>query len=228
MPDANSLRDRFKPFIDAGLIQGIPTPWQLALGAIEMAPYVIMPDDGDKDRYSGALLGNPLLRQPIIFAYVGRDHMRIGHGLDVSPKSQRRHLNFVFHEGMPVYDLQLVQTHPDGLEELRRAMMQLEEGTLPQRAWQRRMIDLVIPDASSYRRRFVEPGGYIDRALAFDYPPLDGVAEFLRPEFTSLTTFIDYCLESFEPARDPKRPWHTVREVADLATRRLRNVGFAA
>ena len=71
----------------------------------------------------------------------------------------------------------------------------IEHGTTPSGVHHRRLIDLVIPNATDYRRRFLEPGGWIDQAAFFDYPR--DAAAFLRPEFTQLTTFIDYCIDTF-------------------------------
>ena len=203
---------RLKVFVQAGLLDRVPTTWQLLQGQIEMAPYVMLPDAGDHERYAGARLGHPLLRTPIVLREIGPDHLRIGHGLHNSAESLYRHLNFVLHQGMPVYDLQLVQTVPDGLEELRRYTTEIEWGTTPERTRQRRRIDLVLPDASEYRRKFIERDGWIDRAARFEYDEDDTVAGFLRLEFTSLIRFVNYCARTFPAQRNEHRlrdvPWH--------------------
>lgn len=216
------LAVRLRPFIDRGLIRGVPTEWQLLQGQLEMAPYVVMPDAGDRARYAGAPLGHPLARQPLLVWQIGLDHFRVGHGLHTAPDAQFRHLNFVFHEGMPTYDLQVCQTFDDGIGRMRRFTQEIEDGATPTGRRLRRLVDLVIPDAAAYRRAFLEPGGYLDRAEAFDYPAPDGAAPFLRPEFTSLTAFIDYCLERFEPRPDTSPLWRRALHLGDLATRRLR------
>jgi len=214
------LEARLEPFLRRGLIDAVPTRWQLLQGELEMAPYVVMPDRGDSARYRGAPLGHPLLRQPIVTSQVGLDHFRIGHGLAVPREAQALHLCFVYHEGMPVYDLQLCQTHPAGLAHLRDVMTGIEAGaTRRHRRW-RRLIDLIIPDASGYRRRFLEPGGFIERAEAFDYPGPEVVAPFLRSEFTSLVAFLRYCHESLEP--EPRGPLRTAVQLGALVSRRFR------
>jgi len=224
-PVSKDLALRLGPFLERGLVKGVPTSWQLLLGQLEMAPYVVLPDAGDAARYRGARFGSPLLRTPLIVSQIGWEHFRVGHGLHSTPETLELHLAYVFHEGMPVFDLQLVQTHADGLGRLRRLFEAIDEGSTPVGAHHRRLIDLVIPDASAYRRQFLEPGGWIDRAAAFDYPPPDTAAAFLRTEFTQLTTFIDYCCDAFSPSPRGQSPLTVAREIAALATRRLRDKG---
>lgn len=195
---------RLAPFLEHGLIERIPTTWQLVQGQLEMMPYVILPDDNDDDRYAGAPLGHPLLRTPLILGHIGLDHFRVGHGLHAKLESLIRHLSLVYHAGFPTFDLQLVHTVPGGLAALRRYTQEIEEGATPLRARQRRMAGWIIPDAPGYRRRFLEPGGWIDRAEAFDYPPDDEAPAYLRREFSSLTGFVRYCAEAF-----PERPRDT-------------------
>ena len=224
-PVSKDLALRLGAFLERGLVKGVPTSWQLLLGQLEMAPYVVLPDAGDKARYEGARLGSPLLRTPLIVSQIGWEHFRVGHGLHSTPETLELHLAYVFHEGMPVFDLQLVQTHADGLGRLRRLFEEIEAGSTPRGAHHRHLIDLVIPDASAYRREFLEPGGWIDRAAAFDYPSPFEAATFLRPEFTQLTTFVDYCCDAFAPSPRGRSPVAVAREIAGLATRRLREKG---
>lgn len=221
-PASRDLEQRLRPLREAGLFTGLPTRWQLLLGQVEMAPYVVMPDAGDGARYRGARCGHPLLRTPIVLSQVGWEHLRVGHGLDASLRALVLHLAYVFHEGMPIFDLQLVQTHEGGLDALRRFLEALEDD---REAHHRRLIDLVIPDARSYRRRFLETDGWIDRAARFDYPPPTSAAAFLRPEFTQLTSFLAYCREAFPESPRGETPWRSARRIAALASRRLRERG---
>lgn len=213
---------RLAVFRDAGLIDVIPTRWQLRMGSFEMAPYVVMPDAGDDNRYAGAPLGHPLLRTPIVFARIGPEHLHIGHGLMASLKAILRHCMFVFHEGMPAYDLQLVHSLPGGLSALREYATNLQEGTSAEARRERRVIDLIVPEAEAYRNCFLEPGGWIDRAEAFDYPSTEDVADFLRPEFTDLCRFAAYCATTFPASPQDRHPLALAREVGDLMTRCFR------
>ncbi len=224
-PVTKDLRVRLAPFLERGLVKGIPSTWQMLLGQLEMAPYVVMPDAGDKARYDGAPLGHPLLRTPLIVSQIGWEHFRIGHGLHSTIETLELHLAYVYHEGMPVFDLQLVQTHPDGLERLRERLARIDVASDKVSVHDRQLSGLVIPDAEGYRRKFLEPGGWIDRAAAWDYPPISDAASFLRPEFTTLTSFVDYCLDTFPASPSDETLGQTARRIADLGTRRFRERG---
>lgn len=217
-----NLSTRLKPFIDRGLIDGVPTRWQLVVGEVEMAPYVVLPDAGDAARYEGARFGHPLARTPIVLSQIGWEHFRIGHGLDASLVALIRHCAFVYHEGMPVYDLQLVQTHPDGLEILRAAFERIDDGTGPRSRKDRLLTNWVIPDAADYRRRYLEEDGFIDRAARFDYPE---PADFLRPHFVSVASFCNYCLTEIdpEPPVGISAKWDALRQAATTRFRETDN-----
>ena len=219
------LHKRLGVFLERGLIERVPTRWQLLQGQLEMAPYVIVPDPTDGPRYQGTLFGHPLLRTPLVFSQVGWEHVRIGHGLDNRPHALYMHLNFVFHEGMPTYDLQLVHTVPDGLATLRRITQEIEDGASAQRRVQRTIASLIIPDASSYRRRLLQPGGWIERAERFEYPTDGELEAYQRPEFTSVVGFMNYCASAY-PASPTDAPLHTwpARLIA-LARRRFADRG---
>jgi len=222
VPANKDLQSRLQVFVEAGLLERVPTDWQLFLGQLEMAPYVVMPDAGDAARYAGAPLGHPLLRTPVVFSQIGWEHLRVGHGLHSSLKAIVLHIAYVFHEGMPSFDLQLVQTHPDGLETLRAFLNAIDEGATAEFRHHRRLIDLVLPNAAGYRRDFTAPGGYIDRALAFDYPTAEEVAPFLRPEFTDLSRFVAYCERTFPASPRQWSPGRSLATMADLSTRAVR------
>jgi len=151
---------------------------------------------------------------------VGRDHLRTGSGLENKLESLLKHLHFTIHAGMPVFDMQVIQTHPNGLDIFRRyseALQYSEEGWARRT---RRLIDLIIPDARAYREEFLEPGGWIDRAAAFDYTnPLEENPDF-PPEFTSFIHFMNYCADTF-PAEIgdiplTKLPGHLLRVAARM------------
>jgi hypothetical protein len=189
------LQQRLTQFIESGLLSKVPNKWQRLQGSYEMAPFVVIPDKDDKERYEGSSMGNPLLRTPIVLAYIGWDHFRVGSGLGASSQSLIRHLCIVHHQIMPDYDLQLLQTHSSGLEELRSYLSEIDgpspsKSTLRHRRW----IKKVLPRAEDYRREFTRPGGWIDRARAMDYTPDEQIPDHLRAEFFSLTRFLEYCL----------------------------------
>jgi len=225
-PITHDLSVRLAPFLERGLLrEPLPTTWQLLLGQLEMAPYVVMPDAGDAKRYEGALYSHPLVRTPIVVSQIGWEHLRVGHGLHSSMEALERHIAYVFHEGMPVFDLQLVQTHPGGLARLRKFLDDIESGASEEHLRHRRLSGLIIPNAARYRSWFTAPGGWIDRAAAFDYPTIDTAAPFLRAEFTDLVAFVAYCARTFPPSPLAERPDKAVARIAALATRRFREKG---
>ncbi|MCB0221146.1 MAG: hypothetical protein KDH09_15720, partial [Chrysiogenetes bacterium] len=128
---AIDIEARLAPFVSRGLIARAPTRWQITQGEMEMLPYVLTPDITDEHRYEGAPLGHPVLRQPIIFSQVGRDHLRTGSGLECKLESVMKHLHFTIHAGMPVFDLQVIQTHPRGLETFRHYSEDLQKSDAP-------------------------------------------------------------------------------------------------
>ncbi|MEZ4269429.1 MAG: hypothetical protein R3F39_23970 [Myxococcota bacterium] len=217
---------RLAPFVERGLIARVPTTWQLFCAQVEMAPYVVMADDGDSARYAGTRLGHPILRTPLVLSQIGRDQLRIGHGLHSTALGVFRHLSYVLHEGFPTYDMQLVQTHPDGLARFRAHLEAVESAATPAAARERRLVDLVIPNASAYRTRFLEPGGWLDQAAAFDYPDAASLPEFLRPDFSSLTAFANYAASAF-PERARDTPLSRVpAQLLRLVTRRFTKSAF--
>ena len=188
------LRRRLSPFLDSGLLARVPNRWQRLQGAFEMAPYVVIPDDDDSERYDGAPMGNPLIRTPIVLAYIGIDHFRIGSGLGARRKSIIRHLCIVHHQVMPDYDLQLLQTHCDGLRQLENYLKELDANRPRLRhRFHRRVIDAVLPNARHYRNEFTKPAGWLARARAMEYTKDHDIPGHLRSEFFSLTRFLEYC-----------------------------------
>lgn len=189
------LNLRLSPFTDAGLLSAVPNPWQIIQGSFEMAPYVVIPDEDDSDRYGPAPIGHPLLRTPIVLAYIGPDHFQIGSGLRAAPRSIIRHLCIVHHQVMPDYDLQLLQTHEEGTDRLKHYLRELDHPR-PRLIVRlhRRMISAVMPDPKGYRNELIRPGGWIDQAERMEFTPEEVMPEHLRKEFFSLTRFLRHCL----------------------------------
>jgi hypothetical protein len=106
-----SLASRLQVFVDAGLLARVPTRWQLLQGEIEMTPYVVSTDATAEEGYRDQLASHPLVRQLRILAHVGRDHLRTGSALGAKLESVCAHLILTYHRGMPVFDLQIIQTH---------------------------------------------------------------------------------------------------------------------
>lgn len=218
---AAALAPRLRPFLDAGLLTRIPTPWQIRQGEIEMTLYVISDDATAEEAYAGAPLGHPLVRQPLVLSQVGLDHFRTGSALDVRLESLVAHMQLTHHRGMPVFDLQAAQTHPAGLERLRAAMEDMRSGASPLGRLRRRLAALIFARPDDYIRRFLGDDGWIARAARLDYPSAAEEGSALPPEHWSLTGFLDYCAVTF-PAERPALDWSLPRHLLTLAGRRLR------
>jgi hypothetical protein len=213
---------RLQPFVDAGLLPTIPTRWQRFQGQVAMVAYVVYPAASDRARYAGTPLGHPILRQVIQMPAVGRDHFRIGDGLGASLAGLVRHLLVVFHEGSPSYDIQLIQTHEGGLDALRQGIEAVETGATPAPRRLQRRIDLVIPNASHYRRGFLEPGGFIDQAARFEYPAMTSQIHAEPQDVATLIDFLRYCAATY-PATPADIGWWAVpKHLALLFTTRMR------
>ncbi len=202
MPHRYHLAARLQPFVQAGLISTIPTDMQVRQGELQMLPYVISSDATDEHCYAGTPLGHPVVRQPILLGLIGRDHLETGTGLAAKLQSVIRHLHFTYHQGMPVWDLQVIQTHPHGLETLREETEALlNPKTVAQKA-RRRLLGMILADPDAYLELFLGDAGYIARASRFDYPkPTEEDAAF-PAEFFSLVEFINHCALAY-PAQVP-------------------------
>jgi len=196
-----SLEQRFSVFVDAGLLQRVPTRWQLLQGEIEMTPYVISTDATAEEGYRAHVPSHPLVRQLLIFAHVGRDHLRTGSALGAKLDSICAHLIVTHHRGMPVFDLQVIQTHERGLERLRNAIEEtLAQSTpLGKRRW--RLVTTLLEDPVAYLEQFRGDDGWIARAERFDYPSPTEESSKFPPEFWSLVE-----LARYSEARFPARP----------------------
>lgn len=214
------LTQRLQPFLERGLIEGVPSRFQILQGELQMWPTVLSTDVTDEARYAGAPLGHPVLRQPVIFAMIGLDHLRIGTGLGAAVGSTVSHLHFTFHAGMPVWDLQVLQTHPDGLARLRAGTEALLARHAPADRHRMRWLARVLPHPEGYLRSFLGPEGYIARAERFDYPTAREEAPALDEAFFSVTGFMNHCLGLPEHPRQlgVRLPVHLLA----LATERFR------
>jgi hypothetical protein len=213
------LASRLRIFTDAGLLRRIPTPWQLRQGEWEMTPYVMSTDATTEAGYTR--LGHPILRQPIIFREVGFDHLATGSALGVKLESLCAHLQLTFHQGMPVFDLQVVQTHPDGLVQLRAALEDMAAGTTKLGRRRRRIAKMILLDPDAYIGRFFGADGWLARAERLDYPMPSEEGAAFPPEFYSLVGFLNHCAEAFPAQRE--QSWMRVPgHLLHLAGRRFR------
>lgn len=218
------IRRRLQPFCEAGLLSAeeIPTWWQLRQAEIEMTPYVISTDATAESGYDGRLLGHPILRQPLIVSQVGLDHFRTGSGLGARHGSVCKHLHLTFHQGMPVFDLQVVQTHPDGLARLRERTLAVIHGTTAEGRRIGRLGRLTLSDPQAYYDQFLGDDGWIARAERFDYPGPASEGSVFPREFFSLVDLARYAAQAFSPALADTGWRRLPLHLARLGTRRFR------
>jgi hypothetical protein len=188
--DREEIERRFRALEANGLIEKRPTRSQIFFGGLDMLRFVIEPAARDYYRQKGISFGfHQLLRvldDPVSMIdptglLSDRDTI-VGHLMQVV------HLN-------PVFDLQLIQMFPDGIEDIERQVAAMVEGTHPRR----RTIGAIIEDPD-YHARLLD---YV-RRFRFDpaTPPPVRQEQTLRADprfaaaertFATLPGFIAYC-----------------------------------
>jgi len=173
-----------------GYVVGRPTRLQILFGGLDMLRFVIEPASRDYYRQKGISFGfHQLLRvldDPVSMidptGFLSERDTIVGHVMQVV------HLN-------PVYDLQLIQMFPDGLEDFERQVKAMVDGTHPRHA----TIGAIVEDPGyhvrllDYVRRFradpdTAPPVREEQTLRAD--PHFAVAERV---FATLPGFIRYC-----------------------------------
>lgn len=157
-----------------------------------MTPYVISTDATSEGGYRDHVWSHPLVRQPLIFSHVGLDHLRTGSALGARLESICAHLILTFHQGMPVFDLQVIQTHAGGLDRLRAAIEETLAHATPlgRRRW--RIASVLLRDPAAYLAQFLGPGGFLARASRFDYPAPVSEGSVFPAEFFSLVHLLEH------------------------------------
>ncbi|MCO4743954.1 MAG: hypothetical protein KC912_04140 [Proteobacteria bacterium] len=218
-----NLDERLKIFADAGLITRIPTRFQLLQGEFEMTPFVISTDATLESAYRDTVWANPVVRQPALLREIGLDNLKTGSGLGMRLSSICKHLQLTWHQGFPVFDLQIIMTHPDGLDEFERRVEQLIEDRTPPARRQNVLARRLFPDPEAYYAQFLGEDGWIERARRFENPSPADVGSDFPEEYFSLANFAQYCADTFPERLSPLR---TPGRLAWLSTRRMRE-GYA-
>jgi len=178
----------------------LPSRFQISQGELEMLPYVVSTDATTEGGYEGTALGHPLLRQALIFSQVGRDHLRPGTALSARRESLVKHILFTYHQGMPVFDLQLLQTHEGGLDRLESVLGQRVRASSLEARRDLRLVRLILRDPLEYYGRFLGSDGWIERARRLDYPGPEAEQAAFPAEYFSLVGFINHCASAFPSA----------------------------
>ena len=188
--DGAEIERRLQTLQARGYIDRRPTRLQLLFGGLDMVRFVIEPASRDYYRQKGIAFGfHQLLRlldDPVSLldptGFLSDRDTIVGHVMQVV------HLN-------PVYDLQLIQMFPDGLEDFERQVQAMVDGTHPRA----RTIGAIVEDPG-YHARLLD---YVRRFRRDpDTPPPVRVEQTLRADpsfaaaerqFATLPGFIAYC-----------------------------------
>ena len=191
-----------------GLVAAIPTRWQLVFGGFDMLRFVIEPAARDYYQQQGISFGfHQLLRvldDPVSMidptGFLSERDTIIGHVMQVV------HLN-------PVYDLQLLELFPDGLDELEAQVAAMVAGTHPRSG----TIGAIVEDPS-YHARLLD---YIRRYRRDPLtPPIVRQEQTLRDDptfaaaertFATLPGFLAYCNRLPAEFATLARRWRRVR-----------------
>jgi hypothetical protein len=188
--DRAEIDRRLRTLEARGLIASRPAAAQIFFGGLDMLRFVIEPASRDYYRQKGISFGFHqalrILDDPVSMidptGFLSDRDTIVGHVMQVV------HLN-------PVYDLQLIQMFPDGLDDFERQVQAMVDGTHPRH----RTISAIVEDAD-YHARLLD---YVRRYRADPHtPPLVRTEQTLRADphfaaaertFATLPGFIDYC-----------------------------------
>jgi hypothetical protein len=184
------VRGRLEALRAAGLVDEVPTRGQIFFGGLDMLRFVIEPFAREYYRQKGISFGfHQLLRvldDPVSMidptGFLSERDTIIGHVMQVV------HLN-------PVYDLQLMEMFPGGLDELERQVEAMVAGTHPRQ----RTISAIVEEPG-YHAALLD---YVRRYRADrTAPPIvrqqgelrrDPVAAAAERTFATLPGFLRYC-----------------------------------
>ncbi len=188
--DRREVERRLAMLEAKGYVAVRPTPLQIFFGGLDMLRFVIEPASRDYYRQKGISFGfHQLLRvldDPVSMidptGFLSDRDTIVGHVMQVV------HLN-------PVYDLQLIQMFPDGLEDFERQVQAMVDGTHPRH----KTIGAIVED-DDYHARLLD---YVRRFRADPHtPPPVRQEQTLRSDphfaaaertFATLPGFIGYC-----------------------------------
>jgi 1-acyl-sn-glycerol-3-phosphate acyltransferase len=181
MNAATAIAERLGFFVKAGRLEELPTPWQVKVGWLAMLPITLSESERERARSRSTVMGQVPIRVPLQILYNPRQ-IAPDTGIRQGPEQIVRHLLSVYHEDAFLgYDLQLLQSHPEGLRRLRDEAAKVVDGRTLWAPYLKQLCGW-----PGYHARLVELGEAAER---FQYPdPLD-----VDPRFASLVGFAKFC-----------------------------------
>ena len=188
--DRDEIDRRLARLEERGYMRARPTRAQVFFGGLDMLRFVIEPAARDYYRQKGISFGfHQLLRvldDPVSMidptGFLSERDTIIGHLMQVT------HLN-------PIYDLQVLDMFPDGLDELERQVEAMIAGTHPRA----RTIAAVVEDPGyharllDYVRRYRADPGALPPVRAEQTIRVDPHFAAAERTFATLPGFIEYC-----------------------------------
>lgn len=176
------LDARFGFFVRKGLLRAVPSLWQTRVGWAAMLPVTLSESERERARSRSTWLGQIPIRVPLQVLY-SPHQIFADTGLFQPVSRIVRHLVSVYHEDAFLgYDLQLLQSHPEGL----RALAEEAERIARDPGLLSRGLRALV-GYPGYHRGLV---ALADRASRDEYPDtLD-----LDTRFVSLVGFGEFCL----------------------------------
>lgn len=177
----SAVDDRLGFFRQHGLLEAVPSRWQLRVGWLAMLPITLSESERERCRSRNTWMSKIPLRVLFQGVYEPRQ-LWTDTGLGQRADQIVGHLLSVYHEDAFLgYDLQLLQSHPTGLSQLRARASEVAHGRSRWSGYLRRLTSW-----PGYHARLVELASAAER---FEYPdPLD-----LDPRFASLVGFASWC-----------------------------------
>lgn len=174
--------ERLSYFVDRGMLEAVPSDWQLEVGRRAMMPIALSESARERTRSRRTWLGQVPIRVPLQLLYSPLQGLA-GTGLAEPAGRIVRHVVSVYHEDAFLgYDLQLLAASPGGLGLLAERADEIARG--------RGLVDRGLRNLvgyEGYHRGLVD---LAERAMRSEYPdPLD-----LDRRFVSLVGFARFCL----------------------------------
>ncbi|MFK7986909.1 MAG: hypothetical protein AB8I08_12870 [Sandaracinaceae bacterium] len=177
-----SIRARLGPFVEAGQIEALPSPWQVRAAGFVMLPITLSETERERRLSRRTLRGQIPIRVPLQLLFNPRQ-IWPDTGIGQPLHGVVRHLLSVFHEPAFLgYDLQLLASHPGGLTRLAEEARAVAKGDRRGASWLTAMVG-----GAGYHSSLCDAAVEAMEGRLPD--PLD-----VDPRFATLLGFTRFCL----------------------------------